>query len=157
MHKTIFLTLLLTISFCLFSCVKIPSHSTEREIALKIAGQIIKKDSLKTKDYSGKQFLHIASEKLGEYHFKTYVSLNGVKSKSEGIKTEEIIVEGIKTIIYYSVKADKANLIGSFLVPDSESWMFLTETIVGEFYMHQIESIPYNDKTQNLELAEPEF
>ncbi len=157
MQKTKFLILLVTISFCSFSCVKIPTHSTERDIALKIAEHIIKKDSLKIKDYSGEQFLHIVSEKLGKYHFKTYVSLNGVKSKSDDIKTEEIIVEGVKIVIYYSVKADKVNLVGSFFVPDSESWMFLTETIVGQFFMYRVEPVPSNDKTQNMELDEPEF
>jgi len=63
------------------------SDNIEKRIAEKIAKHVIENDSLKIYKYSGEVLLHIKSEKLNEENYKTYVSLNGLKSDSADLKS----------------------------------------------------------------------
>ena len=131
--------ILIILLFGIISCEKMDSDAIEKRIAEKIAKHVIEKDSLNMYTYSEEVLLHIKSEKLNEENYKTYVSLNGLKSKSTEFKTEKLNINGFETIIYYSESKTDLSLPNSFFVPDSKSWNFLSEIIENDIILSQLE------------------
>ena len=149
--------LIIVFIFGIVSCGKMNSDGTEKRIAEKIAKHIIKKDSLKNDIYSGDVILHIKSERLNEKNYKTRISLNGLKSKSIEFRTERINVDGFETIIYYNRSKSEYNLPKPFFVPDSKSWIYLSELIEDEIVLHKMELEVPNDKNETIKLDENDF
>jgi hypothetical protein len=131
--------ILIILLFGIISCEKMDSDAIEKRIAEKIAKHVIEKDSLNMYTYSEEVLLHIKSEKLNEENYKTYVSLNSLKSKSTEFKTEKLNINGFETIIYYSESKTDLSLPNSFFVPDSKSWNFLSEIIENDIILSQLE------------------
>lgn len=102
--------ILIILLFGILGCEKKDSDNIEKRIAEKIAIHVIEKDSLKMYRYSGEVLLHIKSKKLNEENYKTYVSLNGLKTKSTEFRTEKLNINGFETIIYYSKSKSEFNL-----------------------------------------------
>jgi hypothetical protein len=131
--------ILIILLFGIISCEKMDSDAIEKRIAEKIAKHVIEKDSLNMYTYSEEVLLHIKSEKLNEENYKTYVSLNSLKSKSTEFKTEKLNINGFETIIYYSESKTDLSLPNSFFMPDSKSWNFLSEIIENDIILSQLE------------------
>ena len=149
--------ILIILLFGIIGCEKTDSDAIEKRIAEKIAKHVIEKDSLNMYTYSGEVLLHIKSEKLNEENYKTYVSLNGLKSKSTEFKTENLNINGFETIIYYSESKTDLSLSNSFFVPDSKSWNFLSEIIENDIILSQLKLELSNEKNGIEELNEIDF
>jgi hypothetical protein len=143
--------------FGIISCEKMDSDGIEKRIAENIAKHVIEKDSLNMYKYSGEVLLHIKSEKLNEENYKTYVSLNSLKSKSTEFKTEKLNINGFETIIYYSESKTDLSLPDSFFVPDSKSWDFLSEIIENEIILSRLKYELSNEENDIEELNEIDF
>ncbi len=133
------------------------SDGTEKRIAERIAKHVIKKDSLKNYTYSEDVFLHIKSERLNDKNYKTFISLNGLKSKSTEFRTERINIDGFETVIYYDKSKSEYNLPEPFFVPDSKGWSFLAELIEDEIILSKLDLEMSIDKNETEELDEIDF
>ncbi|WP_179350061.1 hypothetical protein [Winogradskyella pacifica] len=139
--------ILIILLFGIIGCEKTDSDDIEKRFAEKIAKHIIEKDYLNMYKYSGEVLLHIKSEKLNEGNYKTYVSLNGLKSKSTKFKTEKLNINGFETIIYYSESKTDLSLPNSFFVPDAKSWNFLSEIMDNHITLNRLNLIITVDET----------
>jgi hypothetical protein len=101
--------------------------------------------------------LHIKSEKLNEENYKTYVSLNGLKSKPTEFKTKKLNINGFATVIYYSESKTELSLPNSFFVPDAKRWNFLSEIIENDIILSQLELQISNKENGIEELNEIDF
>jgi len=149
--------ILIILLFGILGCEKTYSDNVEKRIAEKIAKHVIEKDSLKMYKYSGEVYLHIKSKKLNEETYKTYVSFNGLKSKSTEFRTEKMNISGFETIIYYSKSKTEFSLPDPFFVPDSKSWGFLAELIEDEIVLNKLKLEMSIDKNETEELDEIDF
>ncbi|QXP59632.1 hypothetical protein [Olleya sp. HaHaR_3_96] len=149
--------ILIILLFGIIGCKKTDSDAIEKRIAEKTAKHVIEKDSLNMCKYSGEVLLHIKSEKLNEKNYKTYVTLNGLKSKSTEFKTEKLNINGFETIIYYSESKTDLCLPNSFFVPDYKSWNFLSEIIENDIILSQLKLELSNEKNGIEELNEIDF
>ncbi|WP_283643211.1 hypothetical protein [Croceibacter atlanticus] len=151
------LKILIILLFGILGCAKTDSDNAEKRIAEKIAKHVIEKDSLKMYKYSGEVSLHIKSKKLNEETYKTYVSFNGLKSKSTEFRTEKLNINGFETIIYYSKSKTEFSLPDPFFVPDSKSWDFLSEFIENEIILSQLKYELSNEESGIEEPIEIDF
>tara|TARA_B110000114_G_C14808519_1_gene283729 strand:+ start:77 stop:541 length:465 start_codon:yes stop_codon:yes gene_type:complete len=149
--------ILIILLFGIIGCEKTDSDDIEKRIAEKIAKHVIEKGSLNMYKYSGEVLLHIKSEKLNEENYKTYVSLNGLKSKSTEFKTEKLNINGFETIIYYSESKTDLSLPNSFFVPDAKSWNFLSEIMDNHITLNELNLIISIDETGIEELNVIDF
>jgi hypothetical protein len=149
--------ILIILLFGIIGCEKTNSNAIENRIAEKIAKHIIEKDSLNMYKYSGEVLLHIKSEKLNEENYKTYVSLNGLKSKPTEFKTKKLNINGFATVIYYSESKTELSLPNSFFVPDAKRWNFLSEIIENDIILSQLELQISNKENGIEELNEIDF
>ncbi|WP_299278036.1 hypothetical protein [uncultured Psychroserpens sp.] len=133
--------ILIILLFGISGCKKADSHVIEKRIAEKIVKHVIENDSLKFRTYSREVSLHVKSEKLNEENYKTYVTLNPLKSKSAEFKTEKLNINGFETIIYYSKSKAEFNLPEPFFVPDSKSWEFLSEIAEKHIMLSQLKLV----------------
>ena len=141
----------------ILGCQEKNSESLEKKIAEKIAKHIIEKDSLKLNKYSREVFLHIKSEKLNGRNFKTYVSLNSLKSKAPEFRIEKLNINGIETFIYYSLSKSEFNLPEPFFVPDSKSWNFLSEITGKQILVSELKFVMSKSEIKIEELNEIDF
>ena len=148
-YKATFIILLTVLSVSFSNCQEKNDGEVEKKLAKKIAEHIIGKDSLDLSRYTHHKFLHISSKKLNENTFKSYVSLNGLRTKSTEFHTEELTIKGHKTIIYYSKQNEKHNLADPFFVPDSRSWRFLSEVYDDYIMLNEIKRIYSDEKLDN--------
>ena len=117
---------------------------------------MIEKDSLKTNRYSRGVFFNIYSERINEFNYKTYVSINGLKSNSKEFKSEKIIINDFPIIIYYSVSKERS-LPGVFFVPDCKVWNFLSEFSQNEIYLNELNPIYEMHKGEFEEQEDTDF
>ena len=143
----------LLVSVVSISCDNKQSEDFERKIATDIAEFLIENDTLNLKQYSNDIALHIAFRRLNEKTYKTFVSLNGLKTKSDKLRKEEIMIGELKTIIYYSQSNLELDLPEPFFVPDTKGWIFLAEYYNNELFISQLTKI-YLDKNSTTELPD---
>lgn len=146
--------LLLLVSITFISCLT--NKENEKLIIHNLVEYIIEKDSLSQFTYSKQPLIHVVTEDTGNNQIKTHVTINNIISDKKDYITDTITIKSFKTIIYKTPNKT-FNLPAPFFVPDSRSYLFLTEIIDSTFFSYELKPIFYKFKSDSTNIEFTDF